>query len=179
MTGKVSRSMIDWRGSLLDRGAVDWDADVSEVQAMTEPTTRMDELWDEAYQVIRATSDGGRIRAARIAIEAEARQQEFENFDLDELLAAAEAKGRQQERDAAVADSIDAAWAAVEAALPPMPQHITGAGDKWHIGLLQRGAALWEAEAFCPDDSDWQMYLASGPTPAAALRALAAQLAER
>jgi len=40
------------------------------------PTTRMDELWDEAYQAIRATSDGGRIRAIRAAIEAEACQQE-------------------------------------------------------------------------------------------------------
>ena len=73
------------------------------------------------------------------------------------------------------ADSLDSAWAEAEAALP----------EGWEIDGIYRVVARtsldreWEVEAH---ESDWQgaedSHYARGATPAAALRALAANLRE-
>jgi len=79
-----------------------------------------------------------------------------------------DARLRQMERD-----SIDAAWAAVEAVLPK---------DAWLDGVQRTSYdddAPWEATACGPIPAGVDIIAATGPTPAAALRALAAKLAER
>lgn len=76
-------------------------------------------------------------------------------------------------RDSIVPGTLDAAWAAVLAALP----------DGWTLDSLQFRRSpereWWEAFAA---EADYQgaedLHMASGPTPAAALRALAEKLAE-
>lgn len=68
-------------------------------------------------------------------------------------------------------DSIDAAWAAAEAALP----------EGWVIqSVLRCTPECWQAWAADPaeDASDPFVAIADGPTPAAALRSLAAKLRE-
>jgi hypothetical protein len=71
-------------------------------------------------------------------------------------------------------DSIDAAWAAVEAALPL----------GWAVeGLVQYPIGTWEATAEPTSDGQWAptegpMAMAVGSTPAGALRALANKLSE-
>ena len=69
-------------------------------------------------------------------------------------------------------DSLDAAWAEAEAALP----------EGWAIvSIFATSSAPWEWRAFAgltvnPESDDPFMSWAEGPTPAAALRALAARL---
>lgn len=73
-------------------------------------------------------------------------------------------------------DSLDAAWAEAEAALP----------EGWQLVLLRGLAGDYSAHAEDiskrPDDGSWtheEERFAFGRTPAAALRALAAKLRER
>jgi hypothetical protein len=64
------------------------------------------------------------------------------------------------------ADSLDAAWAEAEAALPDAD---------WRGPTLNISIDGWDAMAWNSQASD-EVVLASGDTPAAALRALAARL---
>jgi hypothetical protein len=67
-------------------------------------------------------------------------------------------------------DSLDAAWAAVEAVLP----------EGWHLASFAHDGPLnpgWYVDAR-PDGHRSGRYAASGPTPVAALRALEAKLKE-
>ena len=64
-------------------------------------------------------------------------------------------------------DSLDAAWQEAEAALPEGSRI-----DDLHE--VSRG--LWRASA--PDSRQWDIFEGYGPTPVAALRALAAKLRE-
>ena len=73
---------------------------------------------------------------------------------------------------------LGAAFRRCQTALPMMPDYVTPRG-KWHMGLVQVGDALWDAEAFQPVDDDWQAEHGDGPTPAAALTALAEALETR
>lgn len=66
-------------------------------------------------------------------------------------------------------DSLDAAWAEAEAALPPIGE------DEWGFAVspvTMEGQRVYRAVA-------WNVDRVDGPTPAAALRALAAKLRER
>ena len=69
-------------------------------------------------------------------------------------------------------DSLDAAWAEAEAALP---KGWVVAGLNLDLWALSRGEQVWVAAAGHPLDSST---FAEAPTPAAALRALAAKLRE-
>lgn len=66
-------------------------------------------------------------------------------------------------------DSLDAAWAEAEAALP----------EGWGIGIqVPPGGYPGGYEVGASGDTEWTVQ-ANGPTPAAALRALAAKLREQ
>lgn len=68
--------------------------------------------------------------------------------------------------------SLDSAWAEAEAALP----------DGWDLSGVENASEgsgrYWTAGAFLPWDESAHDVIADGPTPAAALRALAAKLRE-
>jgi len=77
------------------------------------------------------------------------------------------------EAEAIAADSLDAALAEVEAALP----------KGWHLCAVERHCHVGDATpgewgAYAHDANRWESESAQGPTPAAALRALTVKLRE-
>ena len=72
---------------------------------------------------------------------------------------------------------LEAAWAEADGALPDIEEAVVE-GVSWMKGK-QPGDDEWVARAYRWDrDHPWQRLYADGPTPAAALRALAARLRE-
>jgi len=65
-------------------------------------------------------------------------------------------------------DSLDAAWAEAEAALP----------EGWQLRGVERQGVKWLANADEPRGAAWNVAHAYAETPAAVLRALAAKLRE-
>lgn len=79
--------------------------------------------------------------------------------------------------DEALADSLDAAWAEAEAALPKARSVDFVVGPIYDDDMNRTGQYEATVAVFLPpQESDFRMYSGVGPTPAAALRALAAKL---
>jgi hypothetical protein len=94
-------------------------------------------------------------------LRAHARYVEAEN-DVTRLLSVVEAL------EAQIADSLDAAWAEAEAALPEERA-------RWRVGVSEKAGRDYQAYAQIDGAEGGNQWWADGPTPAAALCALAAK----